>query len=165
MARILTISYLILLIISCSSPSEPTTEVTEEKLESVLSPKTEEHYRQVYHLKGVVGLSYFQTCDDERHLHLSYLRDSTKVEELLFMLDDTCANGFKVFLMQEIHKDAPQYDSLLVEKHGDDSTVVEFVTSCLGIVFRQTMGTTCRNILKHNSFTPPEEPPANNFPE
>jgi hypothetical protein len=149
-----------LILISCSQSKE------EVKILS-LSNKTEEHYSHFKNKKNVIGFSHYQTCDDESWKHLRCLRDSANKTELLWMLNDSCEKGFKVFLIEEIHKDFPEMDSLILSKYSSDTSEVIVVTSCLGIPDKFIFGKICSNIIANNSITlavnalppPPPLPP------
>ncbi|UII26081.1 hypothetical protein LVD15_22690 [Fulvivirga maritima] len=72
-----------------------------------------EHYKEVYNWNQVIGLPTFKACDDKNKGHLDYLRKWADKDALFYMLHDTSSVAFKVFLMQEIHKKYPEYDSLM----------------------------------------------------
>lgn len=115
--------------------------------EHVLTAEIMKHYKEVYNWDLVVGLPTFKACDDKYRHHLDYLRKSANKDDLFYMLQDTSSVAFKVFLLQEMHKKYPEYDSLIMREYGSDSTVIEFVSGCMGITYERTLGETSQHIV------------------
>ncbi|WP_375580677.1 hypothetical protein ABWH96_06575 [Marivirga tractuosa] len=128
---------LLLTLCSCSNTSD----------KHVLTADIMGHYEEVYNWNQVIGLPTFKACDDNDKHHLDYLRKSSDKDDLFYMLNDTSSVAFKVFLIQEIHKKYPEYDSLIIKKYGSDTTVIEFVSSCVGITYERTLGETSQHIV------------------
>jgi hypothetical protein len=102
--------------------------------------------------KSVVGALHYRACFEKDNEALRYLRDSSSKSDLLWMLSDTNEKAFKLFLIEEIHRKHPELDSMLISQYGEDTTIINFNSSCMGVVFQKEFGETCTNIIKLNAF-------------
>lgn len=143
------ISILLLLIVGCNQ-NEATNNIVEVPYQ--LSENLKEKYNLLSNRKSVIGTSHYRVCGEQNNEHLKYLRDSSSKSDLLWMLADSSEKAFKLFLIEEIHRKHPELDSMLLSKYENDTTVINFYSSCIGFQFQKEFGDVCTNIIKLNAF-------------
>lgn len=117
-----------------------------------LPEKIKENYNILSKKKSVTGSLHYIVCEEENIERLKYLRDISSKQDLLWMLDNSSEKAFKLFLIEEIHRKYPELDTMLLSKYGNDSTMIDFNTSCFGIFYKKELGEVCKNIIKLNAF-------------
>ena len=144
----INILFLCLLIFACNA----NTRINKLKITHQLPEILKSKYDLLSKKESVIGYTHYQVCDEIENESLQYIRKNSSKEDLLWMLNDSCEKAFKLFVIEEIHRKHPNLDSTLLTKYKEDSTLIYFNTSCLGIGFQKEFREVCSNIIELNAF-------------
>lgn len=121
-------------------------EKTQEK-DHFLNDSIRSCYEEFKHHNVIIGVVDYQTCYDYYENCLHKIQFYSNISELLFMIADTsCQKAFKVFLLSELIQRDKVLGRKVLNHFANDTTLIEHVSSCVGIVFQRSMQDECKLI-------------------